>query len=95
MYPALRRLERAGLVRPKWEADAIAKKAKRPRRRYYAITKEGSVALQGALERFPLLRQPSAGFHRRWSMSGKDCLFPQAIRRLWHNQLPGCLIMTN
>jgi DNA-binding PadR family transcriptional regulator len=58
VYPALRRLERAGFVRSKWESEDIARKAKRPRRRYYSVTEEGDRALQGALERFPLLRQP-------------------------------------
>lgn len=58
VYPALRRLERAGLVRSKWESQSIAKKAKRPRRRYYEISKSGTTALANALERYPLLRQP-------------------------------------
>jgi DNA-binding PadR family transcriptional regulator len=61
VYPALRRLERAGFVTSSWEADEIAREAKRPRRRYYEITKTGEEVLQGALERFPLLRQPVMG----------------------------------
>jgi DNA-binding PadR family transcriptional regulator len=61
VYPALRRLERAGYVKSKWEADAVAKTAKRPRRRYYEISKTGNEALAAALKRFPLLRRPVAG----------------------------------
>ncbi len=58
VYPALRRLERAGFVKSKWESNAIAKQAKRPRRRYYEISKAGETALANAIKRFPLLRQP-------------------------------------
>jgi DNA-binding PadR family transcriptional regulator len=58
VYPALRRLESAGLVKSKWESQAIATKAKRPRRRYYEISKSGGEALANALKRYPLLRQP-------------------------------------
>jgi DNA-binding PadR family transcriptional regulator len=58
VYPALRRLERAGFVKSKWESLAIATKAKRPRRRYYEISKSGAAALANALKRYPLLRRP-------------------------------------
>ncbi len=58
VYPALRRLERAGLVNSSWEPEDIAQKEKRPRRRYYEITGEGNEALNNALARYPLLRQP-------------------------------------
>ena len=61
VYPALRRLERAGFVTSRWEDGAIAKDAKRPRRRYYEITPPGRESLQRALERFPLLRRGPLG----------------------------------
>ena len=56
VYPALRRLERAGFVESRWESDEIAREAKRPRRRYYEISQEGSKALAEAMVRFPPLR---------------------------------------
>jgi PadR family transcriptional regulator, regulatory protein PadR len=40
VYPALRRLERQGLVRGRWVTVPDA-----PRRRYYALTREGERAL--------------------------------------------------
>lgn len=61
VYPALRRLERAGFVTSSWEEETIARDAKRPRRRYYEITPTGQESLQGALERFPLLRREPLG----------------------------------
>ena len=45
VYPALRRLERSGLVRSKWEPETVARKAGRPRRRYYELTTDGERAL--------------------------------------------------
>ena len=56
VYPALRRLEKYGLVRSEWEADALAERAKRPRRRYYAVTAAGAETLEAAAERFRMLR---------------------------------------
>jgi PadR family transcriptional regulator, regulatory protein PadR len=45
IYPALRRLESTGLVASNWEADDRARKAGRPRRRNYQLTKAGRTAL--------------------------------------------------
>jgi len=41
VYPALRRLEKAGLLKSRWEAAAEAHAAGRPRRRTYTLTTEG------------------------------------------------------
>jgi PadR family transcriptional regulator, regulatory protein PadR len=41
VYPALRRLEAAALVESAWEEDARSRKAGRPRRRYYQLTRTG------------------------------------------------------
>ena len=41
VYPALRRLERAGLLKSRWEDATVAHAAGRPRRRTYALTAEG------------------------------------------------------
>jgi DNA-binding PadR family transcriptional regulator len=53
VYPALRRLERAGYLEAHWEDKAAATAKQRPPRRYYRLTPEGSDALEGARERFP------------------------------------------
>jgi PadR family transcriptional regulator PadR len=58
VYPALRRLEKSGYVKSKWESGAVASQAKRPRRRYYEISKMGKAALEEALGRFRLLPNP-------------------------------------
>lgn len=52
VYPALRRLEEAGLVRSKWEKEAIAQSEQRPKRRYYELTKAGKQALAEAIKRY-------------------------------------------
>jgi DNA-binding PadR family transcriptional regulator len=49
VYPALRRLEALGLVNSSWEDREQARKASRPRRRNYGITRDGRQELaQGA-----------------------------------------------
>lgn len=45
VYPALRRLERAGLMRSAWEGDGEARAEGRPRRRTYVLTRSGVDAL--------------------------------------------------
>ena len=52
VYPALRRLEAAGLVESAWEEDARSRKAGRPRRRYYQLTKRGRDQLSEAEARY-------------------------------------------
>ncbi|MGH2899126.1 MAG: PadR family transcriptional regulator [Solirubrobacteraceae bacterium] len=53
VYPILRRLEDAGMLRSKWEPVTDARDEQRPPRRYYQITGAGSNALHDALDRFP------------------------------------------
>jgi PadR family transcriptional regulator, regulatory protein PadR len=55
VYPALRRLERDGLVRSHWEPEEEANQGGRPARRYYEITETGKKAAAAATERYPLL----------------------------------------
>lgn len=45
VYPALRRLEKAGLLRSGWEDAAKAREEGRPRRRRYALTPAGREGL--------------------------------------------------
>jgi len=56
IYPALRRLERAGFVRSEWESDRTAASEGRPARRYYEITPRGGEALEASLSRLRTLR---------------------------------------
>jgi len=53
VYPALRRLEEAGLLRSKWESVRSARDAQRPPRRNYQITGVGAEVLREALARYP------------------------------------------
>ena len=57
VYPILRRLEVAGLVKSRWEAVQIARDEGRPPRRYYELTGAGAEALREALERHPDVRR--------------------------------------
>ena len=53
VYPILRRLEAAGLLRGTAERAREAQQAGRPPRRYYAVTRAGAQALAAALDRYP------------------------------------------
>lgn len=62
VYPALRRLERLGLVSGSWEAAALARREGRPSRRYYVLTGAGGQLVETARARYPgLLRAVGAG----------------------------------
>jgi DNA-binding PadR family transcriptional regulator len=60
VYPALRRLERDGLIRSQWERQSIADAALRPPRKYYKVTRSGKAALEAAQKRYPLLARLTA-----------------------------------
>jgi PadR family transcriptional regulator PadR len=62
VYPALRRLERDGYVRSRWEAERAASREGRPARRYYELTAAGAAALDAALD---MIRQLDAGSRLR------------------------------
>lgn len=57
VYPALRRLEDAALIKSKWEKQSIAQAEQRPARKYYEVTKAGHTVLAEARSRFKLLEQ--------------------------------------
>lgn len=61
VYPALRRLEAAGLVEAHWEDREEAHDDRRPARRYYRITPDGDRALEAARERIRA-RQDALGW---------------------------------
>ena len=62
VYPALRRLEKAGLLRSRWEEEAAAHADGRPRRRTYALTDEGWRALPEAEAKLQEVRRLLGGF---------------------------------
>lgn len=55
VYPALAALSRRGLASSAWEREDAARAEKRPRRRYYRITPEGSAELAAARARLERL----------------------------------------
>jgi len=55
VYPAMRRLERDGLIRSEWERQSVADRALRPARKYYKLTRSGMATLEAAQKRYPLL----------------------------------------
>jgi DNA-binding PadR family transcriptional regulator len=61
VYPILRRLDREGWVKSRWEKEEIAHREQRPSRRYYELTGLGKKQLATALERLHSLATPAAG----------------------------------
>lgn len=63
VYPALRRMEDAGLVDSKWENEAAAQREGRPVRKYYEISVAGRDALNEALKRYRSMERllPASG----------------------------------
>jgi DNA-binding PadR family transcriptional regulator len=59
VYPILRRLEDAGLLRSSWEPVTSARAEQRPPRRYYQVTAAGALVLREGLNRFPELASKS------------------------------------
>ena len=55
VYPALRRLERDGLIRSRWESESAAESEQRPARKYYKLTTAGHASLEASQKRYPLL----------------------------------------
>jgi DNA-binding PadR family transcriptional regulator len=64
VYPALGRLESAGLVESEWEAEQEARDEQRPMRNYFRLTPDGKRVLEEAQQRYPLLRK-MAGIRSR------------------------------
>jgi DNA-binding PadR family transcriptional regulator len=54
VYPALRRLEAAGMVESSWDHKG-AEKSGGPPRKYYRLTRSGRARLGLLIERYPLL----------------------------------------
>lgn len=58
VYPALGKLENAGLVASSWEDPRIAQDEKRPPRRYYTMRPAGEAALKDAVRALRALQKP-------------------------------------
>ena len=56
VYPALRRLEEAHLLRGRWEDAPAAHRGGRPQRRFYELTSAGEAALAEATEKLASAR---------------------------------------
>ena len=56
VYPTLDRLEQLGLLRSRWEEEAIAHGEGRPARRYFNLTRTGANVLREGLSRYRNLR---------------------------------------
>ena len=65
VYPALRRLEAAGMLQSAWEDEVDAHHDGRPPRRYYELTRAGEEFLREARARFPVLAGAPATSHGR------------------------------
>ncbi len=57
VYPAMRRLERDGLIVSRWEQQSIADAEQRPARKYYRLTRTGKATLEAVYKRYPLLEK--------------------------------------
>ena len=57
VYPALRRLEKAALLKSRWEDESEAHAQGRPRRRTYELTQEGWDALPDANRKLAEVRR--------------------------------------
>ena len=78
VYPILSKLEAAGLARSAWEDARIARREKRPPRRYYEITAAGATELDEAMQRLTALAPrrrpgPARPALPRPRMSGRAC----------------------
>jgi PadR family transcriptional regulator, regulatory protein PadR len=55
VYPALRRMETEGLIGSQWESGKKAVAEQRPPRKYYRVTRAGTLVLEQSQKRYPLL----------------------------------------
>jgi PadR family transcriptional regulator len=59
VYPTLERFESLGYVTSEWESVRVARRDKRPPRRYFDLTAAGASALAAALARYKNLKPVS------------------------------------
>jgi DNA-binding PadR family transcriptional regulator len=56
VYPTLDRLEQRGLLKSRWEPEAVAHADGRPARRYFHLTAAGATTLEAALRKYKNLK---------------------------------------
>ena len=78
VYPALDKLETGGYVTSKWEDARVARRDKRPPRRYFDLTQAGATALAAAMVRYKNLRPVSLSPWRTPSRPPKPLPMPSA-----------------
>lgn len=61
VYPILRRMDAEGMLRSRWEREAVARREQRPPRRYYELTAGGGALAREAIRRFRTAAEPRAG----------------------------------
>ncbi len=61
VYPLLRRLEEAGMLRSRWEPVRVTRSSNRPARKYYELTRRATPLIAQARDRFPAQHLASAG----------------------------------
>jgi DNA-binding PadR family transcriptional regulator len=59
VYPALDKLESLGYLTSKWEPVRVARRDRRPSRRYFDLTADGAAVLAEALKRYKNLKPVS------------------------------------
>jgi PadR family transcriptional regulator, regulatory protein PadR len=64
VYPTLDKLESLGYLTSRWEDAKIARRDKRPPRRYFDLTAQGATALAAALTRYKTLKPVSLAAFR-------------------------------
>ena len=64
VYPALDKIESLGYLTSRWEDTRVARRDKRPPRRYFDLTATGATALYGALQRYKNLKPVSLAHWR-------------------------------
>ena len=70
VYPTLDKLEALGFLVSHWEDARMARREKRPPRRYFDLTSAGAHALAAALTRYKNLRPVSLAAWRNPSVRG-------------------------
>ena len=70
VYPTLDKLETVGYLTSRWEDAKIARRDKRPPRRYFDLTAEGATALAAALTRYKNLKPLSLASLRALKSQG-------------------------
>ena len=69
VYPTLDKLESLGYLTSRWEDPRVARRDKRPPRRYFDLTPDGAAALADALTRYKNLRPVSLA---RWRIAKSE-----------------------